>query len=100
MEEQSGLPHEKVVFVCCNQRAEVERVCCASQGGQELRDRMKALVKEKGHRTRIRVSQSGCMDRCEEGANVMIFPDNRWLTHVTLDDAEAIIDGLIAEIEG
>jgi (2Fe-2S) ferredoxin len=93
------LPHEKVVFVCCNRREEGERVCCASQDGQQLRDRMKELVKERGYRTRIRISQAGCMDRCEDGANVMIFPDNEWLSHVTLEHVEEIVDRIIGDME-
>ncbi|MFP6583529.1 MAG: (2Fe-2S) ferredoxin domain-containing protein [Candidatus Hydrogenedentota bacterium] len=97
--EKKSLPHQKIVFVCCNQREEGERVCCASRDSQALRDRMKQLVKERGYRTRIRISQSGCMDRCEEGANVMIFPDNEWLSHVVLEDAEGLVDRIIGDLE-
>lgn len=94
--ERNPLPHRKVVFVCVNERPAGERVCCASCGGQAIRDALKAQVKERKLSNTIRVSQSGCMDRCEQGANVMIFPDNVWLSGVTEADVPAILDALIA----
>lgn len=93
------LPHKKIVFVCINQRADGERVCCASHNGVELHARLKELVRERGYRTKIRISKSGCMDRCEEGANIMVFPDNRWLSNVQDADLETLVDNLIADIE-
>lgn len=97
--QEKPLPHQKIVFVCCNQREPGERVCCADSDGQALRDTLKAMVAERGYRTKIRVSQTGCMDRCEDGANMMIFPDNLWLTGVTEADLDALLDRLIADIE-
>ena len=97
--QENPLPHQKTVFVCCNRREPGERVCCASQGGQELRDTLKAMVKERGYRAQIRVNQSGCMDKCEDGLNVMILPDNVWLSNVTEADLEPLLDRLIADVE-
>lgn len=97
---EKALPHGKIIFVCTNQREEGERVCCASQCGVELHARLKELVKERGYRTKIRVSKSGCMDRCEEGANMMLFPDNLWLSGMTDDDLEGLVDRMIADLEG
>ena len=96
--QENALPHQKIIYVCCNARAEGERVCCASRGGVELHARLKELVKERGLRTKVRVSKSGCMDRCEEGANVMIFPDNVWLSHVVDSDLAAIIDRVARDV--
>ena len=97
---EKELPHGKIIFVCTNWREEGERVCCASRCGVELHARLKALVKERGYRTKIRVSKSGCMDRCEEGANMMVFPDNVWLSGMTDADLEGLVDRVIADLEG
>ena len=97
--ETNALPHEKIIFVCTNQRAEGERVCCMSGGGCELRDRLKAMVKARQLRSKVRVSQSGCMDRCEDGPNIMVFPDNVWFSRVTEADLEAILDAVIRSLE-
>jgi len=97
--ESNDLPFEKILFVCTNQREEGERVCCQRGGGCELRDTLKAMVKARQLRSRVRVSQSGCMDRCEDGPNVMIFPDNVWFSHVTSSDLEAILDAVVRSLE-
>ena len=97
--EEKSLPFEKIVFVCCHQRDSGERVCCADRGGVALRDALKARVRERGLRLRIRVSQSGCMDRCEDGANVMIFPDNLWLSGVTEADVDPLLDRLASDLK-
>jgi (2Fe-2S) ferredoxin len=96
--EQQGLPFHKIVFVCVNQRDPGERVCCADGGGQVLRDKLKAMVKDRGLRGRIRVSQSGCMDRCEEGPNMMVFPDNVWFSAATEADLEPMLDAIVEDL--
>lgn len=96
--EKRCQPHKRIVFVCTNQRAPGERVCCADRGGAELRDRLKAMVKERGLRGRIRVSQSGCLDRCEDGPNIMVFPDNVWYAGVRPDDLNVILEDAIASL--
>jgi (2Fe-2S) ferredoxin len=98
MQEQN-LPHKKIVFVCINQREKSERTCCGSKDGAALHARLKELVRERGYRTKIRISKSGCMDRCEAGANMMVFPDNVWLSHVEDGDLKALVDRLVAEVE-
>lgn len=97
--KRSPLPYNRIVFVCTNQRAPGERVCCADGGGKCLRDTLKQMVKDKGLRGRIRVSASGCMDRCEDGPNIMIFPDNIWYSGVQEADLPALLDSLIDSLE-
>ena len=97
---ENPLPHPKVIFVCCNCReGEDARVCCAKQGGEQLHAQLKDMVKERGYRTKIRVCKSGCMDRCEVGGNIMVFPNNQWLSHVTSEDLAPLLDRLIAEVD-
>ncbi len=96
--EQNALPYRKIIFVCTHQRAEGERVCCANRGGAELRDALKAMVKARRLKGKIRVSQSGCMDQCEKGANIMVFPDNTWWSAVNPEDLEPLLDELEASL--
>lgn len=96
--EQQPLPYKKIVFVCVNQREPGERVCCANGGGVSLHAKLKEMVKERGLRGRIRVSKSGCLDRCEDGPNIMVFPDNVWYSQVTEADIETIFEGLVASL--
>ncbi|MBX7255909.1 MAG: (2Fe-2S) ferredoxin domain-containing protein [Candidatus Hydrogenedentes bacterium] len=97
--QTNALPHEKIIFVCTNVREPGERVCCAGAGGCELRDKLKAMVKARQLRSKVRVSQSGCMDKCEDGPNIMIFPDNVWLSGVHESDLNAIVDAVARAVE-
>ncbi len=93
------IPFEKVMFVCTNLRPDGERVCCMNGGGGELRDKLKAMVKARQLRSKVRVSQSGCMDKCEDGPNIMVFPDNVWFSHVTEADLEPILEAVARSLE-
>ena len=97
--DTEDLPFEKIIFVCTNKRDKDDRVCCARMGGGDLRDTLKDLVKSRGLKKKVRVSTSGCMDVCEDGPNIMIFPDNVWLTHVKKSELIRILDAIVRSIE-
>ena len=81
------------VFFCCNQREPGGRACCNDRGASALRDyakkRMKALGLDGKGGTRI--NQAGCLDRCEEGPCIVVYPDEVWYTYVDEQDIEEII---------
>ena len=98
--DSNPLPFRKMVFVCTNERVPGERTCCGPKGGGDIHALLKAMVKERGLRSRIRVSKSGCMDRCESGTNMMVFPDNVWYSEVTEEDLPGLVDAWEAEVGG
>ncbi len=57
MEEQ-GLPFQRMIFVCTNDRGKDQRVSCARSGGVEIQEKLKALIKKRGLKGRVRVSKS------------------------------------------
>jgi len=66
------------VFCCTNQRPEGhERGCCASKGSERLRNYMKKRAKEMGLKD-IRINGAGCLDRCELGPCIVIYPEGIW----------------------
>ncbi|WP_079434866.1 ferredoxin [Zoogloea sp. LCSB751] len=80
------------VFFCCNQRGPGE-TCCAAQGAVELqtyaKDRIAALgLKGKG---KVRINKAGCLDRCDEGPVLVVYPDNVWYTFIDKTDVDEII---------
>jgi (2Fe-2S) ferredoxin len=97
--DRRDVPYRKTIFVCTNQRAEGERICCAAGGSDAIRDALKALVKENGLKNKIRVCKSGCMDVCERGPNVMVFPDQAWLSGVSLEDVPEIFASVVDLLE-
>lgn len=86
--------YERHVFFCCNQRDEPDRACCARHDASAMRDYAKARVKSLGlsGQGRVRVNQAGCLDRCEEGPVVVIYPEAVWYTYVDRADVDEIIE--------
>ena len=86
--------YEKHVFFCCNQRDGGERSCCAAKGAHELRDYAKKRVKQLGlaGEGKVRINQAGCLDRCEEGPCIVVYPEAVWYTYVDRADIDEIIE--------
>jgi len=79
------------VFCCMNQRpAGHPRGCCLEKGADKLRNYMKARAKELGFHD-VRINQSGCLDRCELGPTVVIYPDGVWYRVQTSADVDEIL---------
>lgn len=79
------------VFVCMNERPEGhERGSCARKGSVKLRNYMKEKAKELGLQ-RVRINQAGCLDRCELGPTVVIYPDGIWYKIETAQDVDEIL---------
>ncbi len=81
------------VFFCTNQR-EDGRTCCADKQAQAMRDYAKERVKALGlaGQGRVRINNAGCMDRCEEGPTLVIYPEGIWYTYVDKKDIDEIIE--------
>jgi (2Fe-2S) ferredoxin len=54
------------------------------------KDKIRALnLNGKG---KIRVNSAGCMDRCDEGPVLVVYPDGVWYTYVDKHDIDEIIE--------
>lgn len=80
------------VFVCCNRRPDGHRRgSCAARGSEHLRDYMKARTKELGL-AEVRVNMAGCLDRCEFGPAMVIYPEGVWYRPRNTADIDEILD--------
>jgi (2Fe-2S) ferredoxin len=81
------------VFFCLNKR-EPPEACCANHNADAMRDYAKKRVKELGMsgQGKIRINQAGCLDRCEEGPCLVVYPDAVWYTYVDRADVDEIIE--------
>lgn len=81
------------VFFCVNRR-EDGSACCADHDAQAMRDYAKQRVKALGldGKGGIRVNSAGCLDRCEEGPIIVVYPQGVWYTYVDREDVDEIID--------
>jgi len=87
---------EKHIFVCGNQRPPGNpRGCCDPGGQAKLQKLFKQKLAERGLKGRVRANQSGCLDQCEHGPNVVIYPDQVWYGHVAEADVDEIVESHI-----
>lgn len=83
---------EKHIFVCENKRPDGHpRGCCAEKNGPEVRELFKERIKELRLNTFVRANAAGCLDSCENGVTVVVYPEQIWYGKVTIDDVEEII---------
>ncbi len=85
---------DKHVFFCTNQR-EDGSACCADHGAQKARDYVKNKVKQLGinnPENTIRINSAGCLNRCDEGPVIVIYPEGTWYTYVDESDLDEIIE--------
>jgi (2Fe-2S) ferredoxin len=52
---------------------------------------MKARAKELGL-TGVRVNMAGCLDRCEFGPTMVIYPEGVWYRVRTREDVDAVLE--------
>jgi (2Fe-2S) ferredoxin len=90
--DDPALFYEAHLFVCCNRRPDGhERGSCAAKGSEKLRDYMKVRAKEMGL-THLRVNMAGCLDRCELGPCLVIYPEGIWYKIETTADVDRVLE--------
>lgn len=84
--------YQSHVFVCTNLRAEGhKRGSCAAKDSEKLRDYMKVRAKELGLPA-TRINSAGCLDRCELGPTLVVYPEGVWYGFKTREDIDEILD--------
>jgi (2Fe-2S) ferredoxin len=80
------------VFFCNKQRAEGE-TCCNNHGAAEIRNYAKDRIKALGLAGpgQVRINQAGCLDRCDLGPVLVVYPEAVWYTYVDREDIDEII---------
>jgi (2Fe-2S) ferredoxin len=88
--------YDKHIFICTNERTEGHpKGCCKEKGSELVRDLMKQEIKTRGLASSVRVNTSGCLDACEFGISIVVYPDAIWYGGVKQEDIQEIIDSHI-----
>ena len=83
---------ERHVFICHNVRpAEAPRPSCSSDGKSDLHARLNQLAKDAGLGGRVRINKAGCLDQCEHGPMMVVYPEAVWYANVSAADADEIV---------
>jgi (2Fe-2S) ferredoxin len=80
------------IFVCGNVREPGhKRGCCDPDGREALRGAFKKELKAAGLGLLVRANHAGCLDQCEHGPNLVIYPQGVWYGHVQIEDVPRIV---------
>lgn len=94
--KQHTAPYTCHVFVCATAR-DSDRKSCGTVGKDSYKAEIKAALKPLGDK--VRVSESSCMGLCEEGPNILIYPQQIWFSGVEHSDLPEIIQTVEALVE-
>jgi len=60
---------------------------------------MQGILKQKlavrGLKAKVRANKAGCLDQCEHGPNIVVYPEQVWYGNVTTADLDEIIESHI-----
>lgn len=81
------------VFCCTHRRPETHRRgCCGSKSSESLANYMCRRGMAKGRGKSIRINLSGCLNMCEYGPAMVIYPEGVWYRYESELDIEEILD--------
>lgn len=87
--KRNSTPYLAHVFVCVNDR-KGERKSCADANAAALKSHLKNFITEKGWKSKVRVSTSGCLGLCADGPNIIIYPQCLLFSEVSPSDLSEI----------
>jgi (2Fe-2S) ferredoxin len=83
------------IFICQNTReASAARPSCNPAGNSDLVQTFKATLKKYGLSSIVRANKCGCLDQCEHGPTVVIYPEGWWYGNVKPEDVEDIVKAM------
>ncbi len=85
--------YDKHIFICTNQRApEATRKSCGEAHGLEIVSALKNKLKEKNLSIKVRAQKSGCLDICDFGQTIVVYPEGVFYVGVEVADIDEIIE--------
>ncbi len=86
---------EHHIFICQNTRPPGHpRGSCNEDEKSELVRLFKEALNKSGLQGKVRSNKSGCLDQCEHGPMVVIYPDAVWYGNVANGDVYEIVQAL------
>lgn len=90
-DDDPGLYYASHVFLCTNVRPDGHpRGSCSAKDSVKLRDYMKGQASKLGLKN-VRINAAGCLDRCELGPSLVIYPEGVWYSPKNEADVDEIL---------
>ncbi len=91
-------PFKRHVFICTNHREPGSaRPSCTMDGKGPLQSLFKDAIRQAGLTTTVRANKAGCLDQCEHGPTVVVYPEAVWYGGVQPGDVAEIVSGHLVE---
>ena len=81
------------IFVCGSFRPTGAAGVCHKKESSRLLQHLATEVQDRSLGD-VMVSSTGCLNICDSGPVVVVYPENVWYKHATIEIAEAILDSL------
>ena len=89
-------PYQHRIFICTNNR-EGEKSSCTRRSSEKTISFLKKEIEEKGLQFDVKVVPCGCLGLCEQGPNLIVYPEGKWYSGVTAEKAhDFVADVLVA----
>lgn len=82
-------PH---IFCCTNRRPDDHpRGSCGAKNAEALRQYLRDKLKDAGF-DNARANVAGCLDQCENGPVLVIYPEGIWYRAASTEDIDRIVE--------
>ena len=88
---------ERHLFICTNQCTEGTRPSCGEACGLELVKAFKKAIKDKGLSDKVRAQRAGCLDACEHGPSMVVYPEGVFYGNLSTNDVDAIVESHLVQ---
>lgn len=83
---------KKHVFICTNQRNDPDRKSCGEECGMALVKAFKKAIKDNNLKVEMRAQRTGCLDACDFGPSMVVYPEGIFYGGVQLSDVDEIVN--------
>lgn len=85
------MKYQKHVFICTNTK-EAGKKCCGEERGMALVQAFKDEIRNRGLQTQMRAQKTGCLDACNFGPSLVVYPEGTYYGNVQLSDVTEIVE--------
>ncbi len=85
------MKYKKHVFICTNTK-EAGKKCCGEEKGMALVNAFKEEIKNRRLQLEMRAQKTGCLDACNFGPALVVYPEGTYYGYVQLSDVQEIVE--------